>query len=159
MKFSLAFNVLHHNWGWKSCKACTTKGSLKWAELSLNTPSNSLHLLSMKWDTCFMQLFVFSASWTEWWRNMQVRLSILHFIWSYLGTVRGGENMVNAITQFSLRFLVNQQNLYMQSLILSLRLVPAGRKAIQVNKTSLKHTMLREGKAAHPLRLQWQTFQ
>lgn len=45
---------------------------------------------------------------------------------------------------FPLRFLINQQNVYMQSLILSLRLVPVERKYVGVSKTALGRTMLGE---------------
>lgn len=51
--------------------------------------------------------------------------------------------MRNAVIQFYLRFLVNQQKAYIWILVLSLKLVPVGNKSIQANKTSLRHTVLR----------------
>lgn len=41
--------------------------------------------------------------------------------------------MKNAVIQFYLRSLVNQQKVYIQILVLSLKLLPVGSKSIQIN--------------------------
>lgn len=158
MKFSIAFSVLHNNCDWKKLQSLSHQRK---SEMS-RTVLEHLKIVYIYYPGKVILALCnfFPASCIKWWENMQIRLFRSCMAFDHiLQHLRGGEYMRNAVIQFSLRFLVNQQNVYIQSLILSLRLVPVGSKSIQVNKTSLRHTMLRELKATHPISLQLQIFQ